>query len=82
MSMSRERASGEDEHAALLASSGGKPVIQIVLDPQGGLASIASAGIEGHLIPRVILNLGIALCGGIPPSSAVDRPGERKASSN
>jgi hypothetical protein len=82
MTTSRDGAGADDGLAALLASSGGKPVIQIVLEPLGDVASIRSAGIDGHAIPRVILNLGIALCGGIPPSAAVDRPGGRAASSN
>jgi hypothetical protein len=81
MTTFRDSASADDELAALLASSSGKPVIQIVLEPQGNVASIRSAGIDGGLIPRVILNLGIALCGD-SPSAATERPEERTASSN
>jgi hypothetical protein len=81
MTTSRDGASADDELAALLASSGGKPVIQIVLEPQGNAASIRSAGIDGDLIPQVIANLAIAL-GGISPSVAAERTEDRTASSN
>ncbi len=45
----------------LLASSGGRPVIQIVLDFENDLTSIRSAGVDGAAIPALILRLGRAL---------------------
>jgi hypothetical protein len=49
--------------AALLAASGGRPIIQIVLDPATDHTSIRSAGLDGAAIPRFLLSLGRALTG-------------------
>jgi hypothetical protein len=47
----------------LLAVSGGKPIIQIVLDPEDDVISIRTAGIDGAAVPRIVLRLGRALSG-------------------
>jgi hypothetical protein len=47
----------------LLRASGGKPVIQIVYDPETDETSICSAGFDGASIPRFILTLGRVLTG-------------------
>ncbi|RBY89411.1 hypothetical protein [Blastococcus sp. TF02A-30] len=55
--------------AALLAASGGKPVIQIVWDPETDETSIASVGFDHSRIPHIIHTLGRVLVGEIRPSS-------------
>ena len=54
----------DPEVRALLETSGGKPIVQIVWDPDTDAASIRSAGMEHALIPRLLLSLGGALSGG------------------
>ena len=50
---------------ALLAASGGKPVIQIVWNPETDETSIASVGFDHAVIPRFVYNLGRVLVGEI-----------------
>jgi hypothetical protein len=47
----------------LLLASGGKPVIQIVLDPEEDVISIRAAGLDGAAVPALVLRLGRALTG-------------------
>jgi hypothetical protein len=47
----------------LLLASGGKPVIQIVLDPEDDVISIRTAGLDGAAVPGIVLRLGRALTG-------------------
>jgi hypothetical protein len=47
----------------LLLASGGKPVIQIVIDPEDDVVSIRTAGIDGAAVPGIVLRLGRALTG-------------------
>ena len=47
----------------LLLASGGKPVIQIVLDPEDDVISIRTAGLDGAAVPGIVLRLGRALSG-------------------
>jgi hypothetical protein len=51
------------EVAELLRSSGGRPVIQIVLDPASDQTSIRSAGIEGAAVPAFLARLGRLMSG-------------------
>ncbi|MGY1602341.1 hypothetical protein [Geodermatophilus sp. SYSU D00815] len=53
----------DDEVRALLETSGGKPIVQIVWDPETDTASIRCAGLDHALVPRLVLNLGRALAG-------------------
>jgi hypothetical protein len=57
------------EHTAvledLLLASGGKPVIQIVLDPEDDVISIRTAGLDGAAVPGIVLRLGRALTGSL-----------------
>jgi hypothetical protein len=48
---------------AMLAASGGKPVIQIVYDPVADTTSIQSVGFEHAKIPHFIHTLGRVLVG-------------------
>ncbi len=50
---------------AMLAASGGKPVIQIVFDPVADTTSIQSVGFEHDKIPQFIHTLGRVLVGEI-----------------
>jgi hypothetical protein len=50
---------------ALLAASGGKPVIQIVWNPETDETSIASVGFDHAKIPNFIHTLGRVLVGEI-----------------
>ena len=59
--------------AALLAASGGRPIIQIVLDPETDQTTIRSAGLDGAAIPRFLLSLGRALTG--EPAEHREEPG-------
>jgi len=45
----------------LLLASGGKPVIQIVLDLEEDVISIRTAGLDGAAVPALILRVGRAL---------------------
>jgi len=45
----------------LLRASHGRPVIQIVLDPENDSTIIQGAGIDEAAIPRIIIALGRAL---------------------
>ena len=47
--------------AQLLNCSGGKPIIQIVLDPESGATSITSVGVDQTEIPAFMVRLGKAL---------------------
>ena len=47
----------------LLLASGGRPVIQIVLDPEDDVVSIRAAGLDGAAVPGIVLRLGKALTG-------------------
>jgi len=47
----------------LLLASGGRPVIQIVLDPEDDVVSIRAAGLDGAAVPAIVLRLGKALTG-------------------
>lgn len=47
----------------LLAASGGKPIIQIVYDPETDRTSISSVGFDHAAIPRFVLTLGRVLAG-------------------
>ncbi|MGY1619256.1 hypothetical protein ACI797_21155 [Geodermatophilus sp. SYSU D00691] len=55
--------SAEQEARALLHVSGGKPIVQIVWDPESDTASIRCAGLDHAVVPRLVLNLGLALTG-------------------
>jgi hypothetical protein len=57
---SRQNANVLDD---LLLASGGKPVIQIVLDPEDDVISIRTAGLDGAAVPGIVLRLGKALTG-------------------
>ncbi|SFF35911.1 hypothetical protein [Blastococcus tunisiensis] len=50
---------------AMLVASGGKPVIQIVFDPEVDTTSIQSVGFEHAKIPNFIYTLGRVLVGEI-----------------
>jgi hypothetical protein len=63
--------------AALLAASGGRPIIQIVLDPENDQTSIRSAGLDGAEIPRFLLSLGRALTGEPAEPREESGPGRR-----
>lgn len=56
-------AAGADRISALLASSDGKPVIQIVLDPETCETTIRSVGVDQAAIPDFIVRLGRVLTG-------------------
>jgi hypothetical protein len=47
----------------LLLASGGRPVIQILLDPEADVISIRTAGLDGAAVPALVLRLGLALTG-------------------
>jgi hypothetical protein len=51
----------ETELDLLLRASHGRPVIQIVLDPERDVTTIQGAGIDEASIPRIIIALGRAL---------------------
>jgi hypothetical protein len=57
---SRENANVLDD---LLLASGGRPVIQIVIDPEDDVVSIRAAGLDGAAVPDIVLRLGKALTG-------------------
>ncbi|WP_324276290.1 hypothetical protein [Blastococcus brunescens] len=50
---------------AMLVASGGKPVIQIIYDPEADTTSIQSVGFEHGKIPNYIYTLGRVLVGEI-----------------
>ncbi|MGY1826348.1 hypothetical protein [Blastococcus sp. SYSU DS0541] len=50
---------------AMLAASGGKPVIQIIVDPEADTTTIQSVGFEHAKIPNIIHTLGRVLVGEI-----------------
>ena len=50
---------------AMLAASAGRPVIQIVFDPEADTTSIQSVGFEHARIPDFIYTLGRVLVGEI-----------------
>ncbi len=54
----------------LLAASGGKPVIQIVFDPETDRTSISSVGFDHAKIPGFVLTLGRVLTGEIDSAAA------------
>jgi hypothetical protein len=56
-------ASPDARTADLLTSSGGKPVIQIVLDPELETTTIRAVGVDHAEIPQFIVRLGKALTG-------------------
>jgi hypothetical protein len=58
----------------LLAVSGGRPIIQIVLDLENDVTSIRSAGVDGAAIPALILRLGEALSGPQAPRRGSPSP--------
>jgi len=61
-----ERVIAHQDDAAiqeLLAVSGGKPIIQIVFDPETDETSIRSVGFENANVPHFILTLGRFLTG-------------------
>jgi len=49
----------------LLLASGGRPIIQIVLDPDDDAISIRCAGLDGAAVPALVLRLGRALTGSL-----------------
>lgn len=51
----------ESEIDLLLRASHGRPVIQIVLDPEHDTTTIQGAGLDEAAIPRIIIALGRAL---------------------
>jgi hypothetical protein len=51
------------EVRALLLTSGGRPVIQIVVDPASDVTSIRSAGMDTAAIPAFLARLGSLLSG-------------------
>jgi hypothetical protein len=62
MSQSARLATDQDRVIAqLLDCSGGKPIIQIVLDPENDATSISSVGVDKAEIPDFIVRLGKAL---------------------
>jgi hypothetical protein len=50
---------------AMLAASAGRPVIQIVFDPEADTTSIQSVGFEHAKVPNFIYTLGRVLVGDI-----------------
>jgi hypothetical protein len=64
------RVGGDAELASLLRTSGGLPVIQIVLDPDSDATSIRSAGVVAEQIPSFLVRLGRALGGEVPAQPA------------
>ena len=51
----------EGRTSVLLASSGGKPVIQIALDPVTGATTISSVGVDQAEIPAFLSRVATAL---------------------
>ncbi len=61
--MTSDTVRADAELAELLRTSGGRPVIQIVLDPASDVTSIRSAGMDAAAIPGFLARLGRLLGG-------------------
>lgn len=61
MSATPTASTTEGRTSALLACSGGKPVIQIALDPVTGATTVSSVGVDQAEIPAFLSRVAQAL---------------------